>query len=97
MQLALQLRADDTDLLSNLGNVFYLEENFSQARVHYRQVLSLKPRDVDTYIRIGNTFFIEGNLAQAKAHYENALRIEPDHEEARNSLIRLKTRLQGVR
>jgi predicted O-linked N-acetylglucosamine transferase (SPINDLY family) len=98
-QKAAELRPDDADAHSNLGNALRGLGQFDGAVASYRRALVVKPDFADAHNNLGNALRDLGQLDAAAASYRRALAIEPDFAEAHNNLgnaLRDLGRLEGA-
>jgi len=85
-QKAAELRPDDADAHSNLGNALRGLGQFDGAVASYRRALAVKPDFADAHNNLGNALRDLGQFDEAAASYRRALKLEPDFADAHNNL-----------
>lgn len=83
---ALELKPDDVELLTDLGNVFKVQARFDEARLLYRRVVELRPELAGGHCNLGTVDQSIGDYAEAVAHYRRALDLAPQLREAWSNL-----------
>ena len=61
------------------GRAFYAAENYSKARLEFRNVLQIDGRNVEARYALATVDEAQGNLRQAFANYRSAADQQPDH------------------
>jgi len=83
---ALEIKPDDAEAYSNLGNVLNSLGQVEAAVTSYKQALEIKPDYVEAHYNLGNALVGLGQPMLAVTSYERALRLKPDYAEAHCNL-----------
>jgi tetratricopeptide (TPR) repeat protein len=67
------------EAITQLGNVFYNEQNYDEAIAHYTEAIRLKLVYAAAFNNRGNAFAGKGEYNKAIADYTEAVRLKPDY------------------
>lgn len=93
---------NENDLLSedyeainiNLGNIYFLEKNYLEAREYYEKSLSYNSQNEKIFFNIAMTFFNNEELLEAKEYFQKAININPNYLNAHINLGVLNKKLE---
>jgi tetratricopeptide (TPR) repeat protein len=74
----------------SLGRSFRQKGMFTQALVHFKQLLTLMPRSVEVHMEIAATYDMKGDVRSAASEYARVLTIDPKHKDARKAMNDLR-------
>ncbi|MCP4050428.1 MAG: tetratricopeptide repeat protein [bacterium] len=76
------------EVYNNLGNVFYKEKDFDNARKEYNKALKKvdRSRKSAVYYNLGNLEFSKGNIEESIKNYQSALLLDPSNKAAKHNL-----------
>jgi len=66
-------------LYSNLGDLYYDQQQYERAASAYRQAIQLEPRNPQLHANLGTTLQALDQSAQAEQAYRTAIEIQPDN------------------
>lgn len=78
---------DISQIYLDLGNCYYLQKNFSEARLNYEKGLIHKPDSVAGNFYLGKCFMQLDQRKSAAKWFERVLEIDPTMESARSELM----------
>lgn len=92
-QRALQIDADHSVALQNLGNAYRQKKDWANARKELTRSVDLNPDDPEANYGLGMVFAQTGDTQHAEAYLQNAIKVRPEYPEALNNLgiLYLKT------
>jgi cytochrome c-type biogenesis protein CcmH/NrfG len=70
---------NDPELLTNIGNTYYDNHDYSKAVEYYEQSLKLRPEDVNVRMDMGTAIWYSGNADGAIREYQTSLQYQPNH------------------
>ena len=70
-----ELAPDNSSVVSNQGNLYFLQQEFKLAVQHYQRAIELDDKDGGIWINLSMAQFKAGNLKQARNSYQNAVQI----------------------
>jgi tetratricopeptide (TPR) repeat protein len=73
-----------------LGKAFRSKGIFTQALVHFKQLLSLMPRSAEVHMEIAATYDMKGDVRSAAQEYNTVLQLDPKNKVARKALNDLR-------
>jgi tetratricopeptide (TPR) repeat protein len=84
-----QLRTDDYDTITMLGNTYFDAGQYEQAAKWYTTALAKKPDDINVRTDLGLTFFFRKprDLERAIKEFRASLKYDPNHEQTLTNLI----------
>ena len=65
----LGVKADNIDVLYNLGVCYYSLDDFKQAINSFESIINIKPDDPEVYGLLGNTYYLAGDSQKAKESF----------------------------
>lgn len=74
----------------SMGKAFRNKGIFTQALVHFKQLLSLMPRSAEVHLEIAATYDMKGDVRSAAQEYEQVLKLDPKCKVARKALNDLR-------
>ena len=79
-----------SDLLEyiRMGNAAYQSGNVQEALDRYLTGAKVDPYNAETYYDAGGVYLMMKDLPNARACWKKALQVNPQHEQAKNWLIR---------
>ncbi len=84
---AIQLMPWNASCFNNMGNIFQLEKNFSQAVVWYEKAFEMDPGNKRTCSNLGVAYTRLGRFDEAAVSlFQKALAVDPEYAEAHNNL-----------
>lgn len=83
---SLRATAASPTLHNNLGMVYQLNSNFTDAEHHFRQVLDINPQHNNARYNLANLLQQQGKPDEATSHYRQILKHLPSHIPARTNL-----------
>lgn len=83
---ALSLDPTLTSALTNLGNLFYRQDDLVEAERHYRLALALDPDQPEALYNLGFLHFERGEIEAAVERFEGAVRSDPSFADAHFNL-----------
>ncbi len=78
--------AQDTDLLFEEGNRFYLQEEYENALTSYFAILGQGINSGELYYNMGNSYYKLGSMGKAILYYERARLLIPDDGDLLNNI-----------
>ncbi len=66
-----------------LGQIYFAEENYSEAQNEFEHMLSINDQSADAYYGMGLIYEIQGDAVKARAQWRRALDYEVNHQGAR--------------
>ncbi len=89
LRISIKLNEKFSGAAHNLGVVFNLKKNFSDAKIQFLNALKLKPDNLDTLIELGRNCQLTSDFISAKKYYEDALTIDSGNKKANGLLGRM--------
>lgn len=83
---ALELNANNENVLNNLGTVFQHRQQYNNALSYYHKVLAINPLHIDAILNMGISFQHMGDYDKAKIYYKKVLELNPNLDHAFNNL-----------
>lgn len=74
---ATTLAPDDERGFIGLGNIYYDQQNFTQAVAAYRQAVELSPKNVSVFENLGNAYYVLGQYKEALEASSQAITFDP--------------------
>jgi len=71
---------------NGLGVIYDLQENFEQAQVYYRKIISLQRYSESAYNNLGYSYYLSGDWSNAEKSYREAIKINDKFVQAWNNL-----------
>ena len=87
----------DLAILTDLANLNWDVENYTQAAVWYRRAIEISPGNPDLHTDLGTALFYENQIEEAASAFETALTLSPDHPQALINLGIVRLEGQGDR
>jgi tetratricopeptide (TPR) repeat protein/DNA-binding beta-propeller fold protein YncE len=84
-----ELAPDNAAVVTNEGNLHFLQEDFSVAIEQYKRALELDDRDGGIWINLSMAQFKAGDLQQARNSYQNALQLDASLKDEYNAYSKL--------
>lgn len=75
----LKTNPNNTDVLVQLGNLYYDGQSFQQAIDYYEQALKVQPNNADVRTDLGTSYWYLGDADKALANFQKSLAIRPNH------------------
>jgi tetratricopeptide (TPR) repeat protein len=85
-QRALRIHPGSADAHNNLGDLFYVMNNYPDAEEEYMMALKLNPDNAEYYNNLGLVYYGLKNYDGAEEKFSGAISLQPDFLEARNNL-----------
>lgn len=82
---ATELKPEYADALANLGDVFFHEDQFSQAIVYLLRAVEIDPSLARAHNRLGMVYSMTGDFESGLNHLETALKLKKDYPAALNN------------
>ena len=92
---ALSLNPEYPKALNNLANRYFKKGNMKEAEKLYVAASEKDPGFIDPVLNLGHLYFISEHYDEAVIKYKRVLELNPDHEQARNNLNIIESRLAG--
>ncbi len=70
-----EIAPDNSSVMTNQGNLYFLQEAFKSAVQHYQRAIELDNGDGGIWINLSMAQFKSGDLQQARNSYQNAVQI----------------------
>jgi tetratricopeptide (TPR) repeat protein len=70
-----ELAPDNSSVVNNQGNLYFLQKEFTSAVQHYQRAIELDDKDGGIWINLSMAQFKVGDLKQARNSYQNAVQI----------------------
>jgi len=83
---AIELNPDYSDAYSNLGNVYYDQENYAGAIKYYNKAIEINPDFSKAYYNLGIVYRNQGNYSDAIKCYKKAIELNPSYSAAYSNL-----------
>tara|TARA_Y100000739_G_C20611922_1_gene469196 strand:+ start:2993 stop:3733 length:741 start_codon:yes stop_codon:yes gene_type:complete len=77
--------SQNIDELFEIGNKFYIQNNYEEAIIMYEKVLDSGSFSEDLFLNLGNAYFHESNFGQARWSYEMGLKLNPINTDLKNN------------
>lgn len=77
---------DKAKFLVNQGNIFYEQQQYTQAEAAYRQALEAYPQNLNARLNLANVLFGLGDIGEAEIFYREILAIDPNNAVAQQNL-----------
>lgn len=77
---------DKAKFLVNQGNIFYEQQQYTQAEAAYRQALEIYPQNLNARLNLANVLFGLGHLGEAEIFYREILAVDPNNAVANQNL-----------
>jgi cytochrome c-type biogenesis protein CcmH/NrfG len=75
----LQANPKDFDVLTQLGNMYYDGQAYTQAIDYYNKALAVNPKNPDVITDLGTAYWYTGNADKAIEEFEKSLALRPNH------------------
>lgn len=69
-------------VLYNLGNSFYLMDQFDSAKESYLTAIELDPSSAECHFNLGTIYNILKETSQCISHYEKSIELDPNNQDA---------------
>lgn len=92
---ALELNPEYPKALNNLANVYFKKAKYKEAEDLYLRAHEKDPYLIDPILNLGHLYFISEYYDLAVINYKRVLELDPNHEQARNNLNIIQTKLSG--
>ncbi len=66
----------------NLGTMYYLDGNFSEAEIYYQNALALNAQEAMVHNNLGVIYLAQGDYRQAEQEFRNELSLNPRYDKA---------------
>ncbi|HYX32005.1 MAG TPA: tetratricopeptide repeat protein [Oligoflexus sp.] len=86
LESAVKLDPNDHIAQRTLGDIYYGQSSFHQARPHYEKAVKANPKDPELNRNLGNVLAYAKEYDQAVVYFNKALEIKPDWPEVLTSL-----------
>ena len=73
-----KLAPNNYDILSNLGTLYGIQQNFTAAIEVLEQAKTIKPSVAKTRVDLGLSYYYSGQLEKAKQSFDEAVQIDPN-------------------
>ncbi len=83
---ALDIFPDNTDLIYNLGRLYYMQENYENAIENFKQIAEKNLDDYDAVYNTAMAYLRAGKNEEAIPYFKKAIEIKPDSYDAWNNL-----------
>jgi len=83
---ALNVFPDNTDLIYNLGRLYYMQENYEKAIDNFKQIAENNPNDYDAVYNTAMAYLRAEKNEEAIPYFKKAIEIKPDSYDAWNNL-----------
>tara|TARA_B100001559_G_C16462050_1_gene604607 strand:- start:707 stop:1447 length:741 start_codon:yes stop_codon:yes gene_type:complete len=77
--------SQNIDELFEIGNKFYIQNNYEEAIIMYEKVLDSGSFSEDLFLNLGNAYFHESNFGHARWSYEMGLKLNPINTDLKNN------------
>jgi len=74
----------------NMGKAFRSKGIFTQALVHFKQLLALMPKSAEVHLEIAATYDMKGDVRSALAEYQQVLTLDPKNQVAKKAITDLR-------
>lgn len=91
---ALKLKSPYPEARNNLGQLYYKQGLFVEAREQLQKAVREDPEHVDAHYNLGNCYVQQDRLMDAVSHYRAVLKLRPDHLGATHNLGILLTAIK---
>jgi Flp pilus assembly protein TadD len=88
LERCLEVRPDDVELMTDLGDVYEAAMQWDRAEAVYRRALTFDPVDGDVRVRLGRVLLQRGDLGGARREATEALVVQPGRTAALELLRR---------
>jgi tetratricopeptide (TPR) repeat protein len=75
----------------NIGNYFFLTEDYQSAIKYYLEVLDIDSNNYQAYYNLGAAYFKIKKWLEARDAWMRTLQINPNHKQAENGLSLLRS------
>ncbi len=75
----LKTNPNDTNVLVQLGNLYYDGQSFPQAIDYYEKALKIQPNNADVRTDLGTSYWYTGDADKALASFQKSLALRPNH------------------
>ncbi len=72
-----KIAPNNFDLLSNLGTVYGLQQNYPKAIEVLEAAIKIQPNNAKSHIDLGLSYFYNQNPSKAKFHFDTAFKLDP--------------------
>ncbi len=96
LQDTIERHPDYAPAYNNLGAMYFAEDNFSLAEMHYEKATQLVPDYIDAYYNLGLSLVKQQKLEKAVVIYQTLLTLSPHHAAARFHLACLLMRQEKL-
>jgi len=83
---ALSVFPDNTDLIYNLGRLYYMQENYEKAIENFKKIADKNPNDYDAVYNTAMSYLRAEKNEEAIPFFKKAIEIKPDSYDAWNNL-----------
>jgi len=83
------------ELLVDLGNIYFQQKNYAEAKKTYEKVLAKRPESVRALFRFGFLCQRAGEMPKARNYYARVLRLDPHHRNSIEALIQIHMQTGG--
>jgi tetratricopeptide (TPR) repeat protein/DNA-binding beta-propeller fold protein YncE len=84
-----ELAPDNSAVMTNQGNLYFLQEDFETAIVHYQRATELDAGDGGIWINLSMAQYKSGDLSQARNSYQKALQLSASLKDEYNAYSKL--------
>jgi len=85
-QKALEVFPGNTDLIYNLGRLYYMQENYEKAIEKFKEIADADPTDYDAVYNTAMSYLRAGKNEEAIPYFQKAIEIRPESFDAWNNL-----------
>lgn len=86
-QYPLSIDVDNSQIYLDLGNCYYLIEDYDEALMYYEMAVLLNPGSLEINYNLGRCYIQKDQPKSASKWFERALEVNPAFEAARQELI----------
>lgn len=76
LEMGKQIAPNNYDILTNLGTLYGLQQNYSAAIEVLSKALQLQPKVAKTHVDLGLSYYYSGQLEQAKTMFDKAVELD---------------------
>jgi len=89
LKISIKLNKKHWDSKHNLGVVYQLKNNFSEAINLYTEAINLRPNSLHSLIQLAEVYEKSSFFDKAKQNYENILKIDSENFKANKGMARI--------